>query len=203
MDFEIELCRSRKLGLVLGKIIESLALIAEQLDKPTPNFVLEPSDFMVPNDISDTVQNIFVHLVRNSIDHGIESPEERSKQGKTIEGNIVIHAKKENGNIVCELKDDGRGLNMERMREKALELGMTLDSITDDDLAEVIFHSGFSTAEKLTTVSGRGVGMDAVRKFAEDLGGQVTLELLSERDEKGYCPFSTVVKLPTEMPQSS
>ncbi|NYT61988.1 chemotaxis protein CheA [Alcaligenaceae bacterium] len=116
------------------------------------------------------------HLVRNSIDHGIESPEKRLEAGKSPEGNMLLSAQHHGGQIVIEVSDDGAGLNRERILKKAMAQGMAVtESTPDDDLWQLIFAPGFSTAEKVTDISGRGVGMDVVRRNIQGMGGHIQL----------------------------
>ncbi|MDS1141102.1 chemotaxis protein CheA [Pusillimonas sp. SM2304] len=131
------------------------------------------------------------HLVRNSIDHGIESPEARKAVGKSPEGNMVLSAQHHGGQIVIEVSDDGAGLSRERILKKALSQGMAVSENTpDDELWQLIFAPGFSTAEKVTDISGRGVGMDVVRRNIQGMGGHIQL---SSRPGQGT---STRIVLP-------
>jgi two-component system chemotaxis sensor kinase CheA len=117
------------------------------------------------------------HLVRNSIDHGIETPEKRRAAGKPEKGTITLRAFHQGGNIVLEVVDDGAGLSRERILAKARSQGMTVpDSIPDQELWHLIFAAGFSTAEVVTDVSGRGVGMDVVKRNIQALGGSVEID---------------------------
>ncbi|WP_395300427.1 chemotaxis protein CheA [Enterobacter sp. ECC-175] len=114
------------------------------------------------------------HLVRNSLDHGIEEKEVRVAKGKSAVGNLTLSAEHHGGNIVIEVSDDGAGLNREKILARARAQGMTLsDSMSDDDVWMLIFAAGFSTAESVTDVSGRGVGMDVVRRNILAMGGHV------------------------------
>jgi len=114
------------------------------------------------------------HLVRNSLDHGIEEKEVRVAKGKSAVGNLTLSAEHHGGNIVIEVSDDGAGLNREKILAKARAQGMTLsDSMSDDDVWMLIFAAGFSTADSVTDVSGRGVGMDVVRRNILAMGGHV------------------------------
>ncbi|MCM7512662.1 chemotaxis protein CheA [Enterobacter hormaechei] len=114
------------------------------------------------------------HLVRNSLDHGIEEKEVRVAKGKPVTGNLTLSAEHHGGNIVIEVSDDGAGLNREKILAKARAQGMTLsDTMSDDDVWMLIFAAGFSTAESVTDVSGRGVGMDVVRRNILAMGGHV------------------------------
>ncbi len=114
------------------------------------------------------------HVVRNSIDHGIESPEERVKAGKPETGTIVMRATHRGGSVIIDVTDDGRGLDRQRIIEKGRELGMDAhESMTDEQAWGLIFEAGFSTAKEVTSLSGRGVGMDVVRRNITSLGGSV------------------------------
>ncbi|AEC19290.1 chemotaxis protein CheA [Pusillimonas sp. T7-7] len=116
------------------------------------------------------------HLVRNSIDHGIETPEARMAAGKDPEGHMTLSAQHHGGQIVIEVSDDGAGLNRERILKKAMAQGMAVTENTpDEELWQLIFAPGFSTADKVTDISGRGVGMDVVRRNIQGMGGHIQL----------------------------
>jgi two-component system chemotaxis sensor kinase CheA len=116
------------------------------------------------------------HLVRNSIDHGIESPEKRLAAGKSERGTVILRASQQGGSIVVEVTDDGAGLNRERILAKAHENKLPVnDAMPDSDVWQLIFAPGFSTAAEVTDVSGRGVGMDVVRRNISDLGGRIEI----------------------------
>jgi two-component system chemotaxis sensor kinase CheA len=122
------------------------------------------------------------HLVRNSIDHGIEDGETRLAKGKSARGNLILSAEHQGGNIVIEVIDDGAGLNREKILARAVSQGMDVsENISDEEVWMLIFAPGFSTAEKVTDVSGRGVGMDVVKRNIQDMGGYV--EIRSEKDK--------------------
>ncbi|YCH30592.1 chemotaxis protein CheA [Erwinia sp. D4-22] len=122
------------------------------------------------------------HLVRNSLDHGIESSEERVAKGKSAVGNLTLSAEHQGGNIVIEVSDDGAGLNREKILARAQSQGMAInENISNEDVWMLIFAAGFSTAEKVTDVSGRGVGMDVVRRNIQEMGGHV--EIASEQNK--------------------
>ncbi len=117
------------------------------------------------------------HLVRNSLDHGIESPENRMAAGKSAVGNLILSAEHQGGNICIEVTDDGAGLNRERILAKALSQGMAVnENMTDEEVGMLIFAPGFSTAEQVTDVSGRGVGMDVVKRNIQEMGGHVEIK---------------------------
>ena len=114
------------------------------------------------------------HLVRNSIDHGIEMPEQRVAAGKEAEGVLTLSAQHQGGHIIIEVSDDGAGLNREKILKKAMQQGLvTNENIPDEELWQLLFAPGFSTAEKVTEISGRGVGMDVVRRNIQGMGGHV------------------------------
>lgn len=147
----------------LGKKIElKLSGEATELDKTVMEKIGDP----------------LVHLVRNSIDHAIEMPADRLAVGKPETGVIHLNAYHEGGNIVIEIKDDGAGLNTERIMQKAKERGLVHEGefLPEDKIHELIFRPGFSTAEQISDVSGRGVGMDVVRRNINDLGGVVEVK---------------------------
>lgn len=117
------------------------------------------------------------HLVRNSLDHGIESPENRLAAGKSAVGNLILSAEHQGGNICIEVTDDGAGLNRDRILAKAISQGMAVnENMTDEEVGMLIFAPGFSTAEQVTDVSGRGVGMDVVKRNIQEMGGHVEIK---------------------------
>ncbi|MGD8110393.1 chemotaxis protein CheA [Vibrio sp. TRT 17S01] len=139
--------------------------------------------------VLERIVDPLVHLVRNGIDHGIEQPEQRLNQGKPEQGTIELNAFHQGGSIVIEVKDDGAGLNCETLWNKALEKGVLApdtrrEEMTDKQVMNLIFAPGFSTAEQVSDISGRGVGMDVVKRNIEELGGHI--EVNSELG-KGCC----------------
>ena len=141
--------------------------------------------------VIEKIVDPLVHLVRNSIDHGLEAPEDRRAAGKDETGTIHLSAMHQGGHIVIEVTDDGRGLNRDKILQKAVERNLPIgENPTDAQVWELIFHPGFSTADKLTDVSGRGVGMDVVRKNIQALGGSVDI-----RSETGK-GSTMVIRLP-------
>jgi two-component system chemotaxis sensor kinase CheA len=123
------------------------------------------------------------HLVRNSLDHGIETPELRLAKGKDATGQLLLSAQHHGGNIVIEVSDDGAGLNREKILAKAMQQGLAVsDAMPDDEVWQLIFAPGFSTAEQVTDISGRGVGMDVVKRNIQEMGGHVEI---SSREGRG------------------
>ncbi|MCK1992458.1 chemotaxis protein CheA [Peribacillus muralis] len=135
--------------------------------------------------VIDEIGDPLVHLLRNAMDHGIETPEERLAKGKNEEGEIQLKAYHSGNHVFIEIDDDGAGINKERVLNKALSNGIitkeTAATLTDKQIYELIFASGFSTAETISDVSGRGVGLDVVKNTIESLGGSVTID--SKEDE--------------------
>ncbi|ADV27317.1 CheA signal transduction histidine kinase [Pseudoxanthomonas suwonensis 11-1] len=139
----------------------------------------------------EKIADPLVHLVRNSIDHGLEMPDARKAAGKDETGTITLAASHQGGHIVIEVADDGRGLNRAKILAKAAERGLAIpDNPTDAQVWDLIFQPGFSTADQVTDLSGRGVGMDVVRKNIQALGGEVQLESAEGRGTR------VVIRLP-------
>lgn len=130
--------------------------------------------------VLEKIGDPLVHLVRNSVDHGIEMPEKRKAAGKSVTGTVFLEAYHKGGSITVEVGDDGGGLNKERILQKARDRGLVgaTDTLSDSEINDLIFMAGFSTAETTTDISGRGVGMDVVRRNIKELGG--TIEVRSE-----------------------
>ncbi|EEW1560186.1 TPA: chemotaxis protein CheA [Escherichia coli] len=152
----------RDLAGKLGKQVElTLVGSSTELDKSLIERIIDP----------------LTHLVRNSLDHGIELPEKRLAAGKNSVGNLILSAEHQGGNICIEVTDDGAGLNRERILAKAASQGLTVsENMSDDEVAMLIFAPGFSTAEQVTDVSGRGVGMDVVKRNIQEMGGHVEIQ---------------------------
>ncbi len=141
-------------------------------------FVTEGDDTELDKTVVDQISDPLVHMVRNAADHGIETPEERVAAGKPAEGIVKLRAYQQGGNVYIELQDDGRGLNRKRILEKAVERGLVTPEATptDSEICNMIFLPGFSTATEVTDVSGRGVGMDVVRRNVEALQGSISIK---------------------------
>jgi two-component system chemotaxis sensor kinase CheA len=151
--------------------------LSSKLDKKI-ELKLSGENTEVDKTVIELISDPLVHLIRNSLDHGIEMPADRIAAGKPETGTINLNAYHRGGNIVIEVIDDGKGLNKEVLKNKAIEKGLIEEDaiLTDKQTFELIFHAGFSTAEKLTDVSGRGVGMDVVRKNIQALGGNIEID---------------------------
>ncbi|MBR8318294.1 MULTISPECIES: MCP four helix bundle domain-containing protein [Burkholderia cepacia complex] len=188
------------IGEALGGVIESLPSLAAELGKPAPVVHIDSHGQRVRSEIVATLKNVFMHLLRNAIDHGIESSDARRAAGKPASGTIDIAVGVGGGELWFVLADDGRGLALDRIRGIARERGW-IDAgneaaLSDEDVAELIFRPGFSTAQTVTEVSGRGVGMDAVRNFLKRDGGDIALRFTDDRVGAPYRAFETIVSLP-------
>jgi two-component system chemotaxis sensor kinase CheA len=140
-------------------------------------------DTEIDRNMVDQIYEPLVHMIRNAVDHGIEPPDERVRLGKPPYGTIFLSAEQKGGNIVIDIKDDGKGLDVDKIRKRAIERGLIQpdDKLEESALFELIFHPGFSTKDEVTDVSGRGVGMDVVKRTVEELRGKI--EIKSKRGE--------------------
>jgi two-component system chemotaxis sensor kinase CheA len=138
---------------------------------------IEGERVRVDTGIGENARDVLTHLVRNAIDHGIEPPAARAAQGKSPEGTIVLRAAQNGNQVVIQIADDGAGFNLSKIRDRARQLGRAnAEGLSTEELHQLVFEPGFSTAEKVTALSGRGVGMDVVRRCVEDLHGTVDVE---------------------------
>lgn len=153
--------------------------LAKDLGKKI-NLNMSGEDTEVDRTVIDEIGDPLIHLIRNSIDHGIESPEERSKVGKKEAGTVNLRAYPDGNTVVIEVEDDGDGINIDRVSQKAINKGIItqqdLENMKQNEIVELLFHPGFSTAEKVTDLSGRGVGLDVVKTKIESLGGIVEVQ---------------------------
>ncbi|HUK25761.1 MAG TPA: chemotaxis protein CheA [Terriglobales bacterium] len=172
--------------LPVGTIFSRLPRIVHDIANASGKQIhveMSGEDTELDKTVLEGMMDPLTHLVRNSADHGIGTPEERRAAGRPEQGIIRIAARHEGGNVVIEVSDDGNGLNLARIREKAMERGLMTGSeeLTTEQIQALIFHPGFSTRDTVSEVSGRGVGMDVVRKNVEALGGIVTLKSVEEK----------------------
>lgn len=153
--------------------------LAKDLNKKV-NLEIFGAETELDRTVIDEIGDPLVHLLRNSLDHGIESPAERKKAGKPEEGTIFLRAYHSGNHVFIEVKDDGAGINKEKVLKKAIERGIVnpanADSMTDKQIYELLFASGLSTAEVISDISGRGVGLDVVKSKIESLGGSVSVD---------------------------
>ncbi|MFC6904534.1 chemotaxis protein CheA [Halalkalicoccus tibetensis] len=167
----------------LEKVVSNLPRLVRDLAREEDkriDFSMDGEDVELDRTILSELSDPLMHILRNSIDHGIEPPGERSEAGKPETGTIELRATRDRDNVVIELEDDGRGLDREAIEAKAVETGIhterELATLEASEVYELIFHPGFSTAEEVTDVSGRGVGMDVVHSTVERLDGRIDVE---------------------------
>ncbi|MES2744876.1 MAG: ATP-binding protein [Bdellovibrionota bacterium] len=187
-------------------IIDEIGMVkklSEDLGKPMPELYINEIDFQVSEECKVMLRKVFVHLFRNSIDHGLESEVGRRAEGKDISGQISIQAVRSTDNRSYRIRysDDGQGLRLDKILQKALDLGLADHShnYSDQEIADLIFESGLSTASRGSSFSGRGVGMDAVRSFLKQGGGSISIQLDRSTEGKGR-PFAFIIDVPLQTP---
>lgn len=161
--------------------------LSKELDKDVVLHI-EGEETELDRTVIDEIGDPLIHLIRNAIDHGIESPSERERYGKSKQGNIYLKAYHDGNHVVIELEDDGSGINIEKVLSKAAEQGLLIERRSDNqintDTLNLLFNPGFSTTEKITDLSGRGVGLDVVKTKIESLGGMVNINTNKKKGTK-------------------
>ncbi len=171
--------------------------IAQDLGREIPDFTIESPDILITSSQELALKNAFIHILRNALDHGIETPEVRLSQGKPARGKLLARAEVVDGRIVIDFKDDGKGLDIGRIRDICRLNGLGNRQRQAQELAELIFEAGFSTTEVVSLTSGRGVGLSAVRQFLEGELGTVSIILDSKLDGPGeFYEFTLRLALP-------
>ncbi|MBI1244025.1 MAG: response regulator [Alphaproteobacteria bacterium] len=185
--------RMQPIGNAWSKLPRLIRDLSHELGKKI-DLQMHGQDTELDRQVLELIKDPLTHLVRNCADHGLERPEERRAAGKPETGRVNLNAFHEGGHIIIEISDDGRGLNIDKIKQKAIQNGVCSEAeaagLSDQQVAQFIFKAGFSTAAVVTSVSGRGVGMDVVRTNIEKIGG--TVELKFQRG-KGT---SFVIKIP-------
>jgi two-component system chemotaxis sensor kinase CheA len=170
--------RMQPIGNAWSKLPRIVRDISVELGKKI-SLDMRGNETELDRQVLDLIKDPLTHMVRNSADHGIETPVERTALGKPDEGTILLNAFHEGGHIIIEISDDGKGLNIDKIRQKAIEKNVATEdqirNMTEKQIQQFIFAAGFSTAEKVTSVSGRGVGMDVVRTNIEKIGGTIEM----------------------------
>lgn len=168
--------RMQPIGNAWSKLPRLVRDLGQELGKKI-DLVMSGADTELDRQILESIRDPLTHMVRNSGDHGIEAPEDRREAGKPEHGTIRLSARHEGGHIIVEVSDDGRGLSTSRIRAKAIQNGLAteaqIDGMSEQQIQQFIFRPGFSTAAQVTSVSGRGVGMDVVRTNIEKIGGAI------------------------------
>ncbi|CDZ30091.1 chemotaxis protein CheA [Neorhizobium galegae] len=168
--------RAQPVKPVFQRMSRIVREVADMVGKSI-RLVTEGENTEVDKTVIDKIAEPLTHMIRNAVDHGIETPEKREAAGKDPEGTIKLTAKHRSGRILIELADDGAGINRERVRQKAIDNDIIAAdaNLSDDEIDNLIFMAGFSTADKISDISGRGVGMDVVKRSIQALGGRISI----------------------------
>ncbi len=176
---EVMSMRMTPMAFVFRRFPRMVRDLAKRFGKKV-EFIIEGEETEIDRSILDKLGDPLVHLLRNAIDHGIETPEERVAKGKPEEGHLWLRAYAEGNYVFIEVEDDGRGIDPDKVKQKAIEKGLIspeeAETLTKREIYELLFRPGFSTAEKVTDVSGRGVGLDVVKAVIEQLGGSIEIQ---------------------------
>ncbi len=160
----------------LPRVVRDVAIY----DKKEVEFVIEGGETELDRSVMDGLNDPLLHLIRNAVNHGIESPDDREKVGKPRKGYVKLSAHRDRDNVIIELIDDGAGINVEKVKSKAVERGLitqeVADTLTTEQAVDLLFQPGFSTADKISDISGRGVGLDVVKRSIESLKGSIRVE---------------------------
>jgi len=180
-DLQDQIMKARMLPIetVLNRFPRMVRDLAQKINKEI-NLQLEGGETELDRSVIEVIGDPLLHILRNSIDHGIEAPADREAAGKTPAGNVTVRARHQENHIVIEIEDDGRGIDVERVKAKAVSNGLitaeAAERMSEKDALQLIFASGLSTAAQVSEISGRGVGMDIVRSNLVKLGGIIDLE---------------------------
>ena len=177
--------RTQPVKSVFQRMPRLVRELANQTNKQV-RLVVDGEGTEVDKTVIERLSEPLTHMIRNAIDHGLETPSERTTAGKPAEGTVRLSAEHRGGRIVIEVTDDGRGINRERVRAKAIERGLlsAAATLSDEETDNLIFMPGFSTASHISDISGRGVGMDVVRRNILDLGGRVAISSVPQKGSK-------------------
>lgn len=187
--------KQQTLDQILEPLILSVEDICKELTKPTANVSVSANDIQISHDKKQVLVDSMTHIIRNSLDHGIESSDIRLDKGKPSMGTIKIQAFEHNQTIRIVVEDDGQGLNLALLKKKGVESQQINAEANDSDVANLIFGAGVSTAQTVTNLSGRGIGMDAVKSFLKGEGGLIEIEFTGPRSDSGYRPFKYIITL--------
>jgi signal transduction histidine kinase len=181
----------------LEEMFMEVARLAKDLGKPVPQVQISELAFGISPEGEELLQNVLLHLLRNSMDHGLEMESERIANGKNGRGLITVSLQVLGEQLEIVLADDGRGLAISRILNRYQEIGSkSPPSLSIDETAQLIFHDGLSTSQVTTSISGRGVGMGAVRSYLENAGGSIVIRPSGPLSEGGYLPFAFVLTIP-------
>jgi chemotaxis protein histidine kinase CheA len=190
------------LPTLMEDIFLDVRSLAKDLDKPIPQAMFQIPSILVRQQAEELLRHTFVHLLRNALDHGIESPAERTRSGKDTTGHLYLTGEVGRDHVTLWFEDDGRGLNLRRLQGIARERQLLSEDAAADATAcaELIFRDGISTAQTVTSISGRGMGMAAVRSYIEEAGGSIHVELKSSAPMNNEAlPFRLRLELPLNL----
>ncbi|MFW7382106.1 MAG: 7TM diverse intracellular signaling domain-containing protein [Oligoflexus sp.] len=190
---KLRLLTAHTLQRTLAAEFAKIPALAQSLGKEVPLVSIENDEFHLDESIEQSIRSVFIHLLRNSLDHGLEGPKERVQIGKTPHGRILVRvASASPDQVEIIYQDDGRGLNLKRIRQNAFErkLYQPAQTASDIEVAHLIFTPEFSTASEVTDISGRGVGMDAVKAYLNQLGGTISIEFLDQKEGADFRHFA-------------
>lgn len=179
LQYSVMDVRLVQVGFLFNKFHRIVRDIAHKENK-TVRLRLEGTETEIDRNILHAISDSLIHLIRNAVGHGIEEPEARKKAGKPEEGTVTISANSESETVVIQIKDDGAGIDIQKIRKKAVEKGLISHAdageMKERDLTKLIFEPGFSTMEQVTAIAGRGVGMDVVKKTLDSVGGSIQVD---------------------------
>ena len=196
LNFLFKTRNTETLESIISKGKDGLPRTCEILGKPVPDLDLSLEDIRIESSIAPIVEDIFVHLLNNSCDHGIAKPEKRKDKGKPAKGTIFVKATMNFESLLIRFYDDGDGLNLGIIKKLGLSKKLIKEDAPAQEIADLIFNPGFSTQYKVSEISGRGVGMDAVQGFIRGQGGNISVELKGEKDANNMVPFEFEITLP-------
>ena len=176
---------------LFAELAVQISTVADRLEKQVPLFKITGEEKKFSGETSDFLKDIFVHLIRNSLDHGIESSDERIRKGKIVQGMLTIDFR---GDTIT-YQDDGAGLNLEKLKSMGLEKGLIEEGASRQTVAELIFNPGLSTADAVSDISGRGIGMDAVKEQIQENQGSIEL-VLDEDYDNSFVGFHFTIQVP-------
>jgi HPt (histidine-containing phosphotransfer) domain-containing protein len=201
---DLRLIGTASITEMLAGVFDSLPGLAKELGKDAPRILIVDNDIRIRTQASELLRNVFMHLCRNAMDHGIEAAAERVAGGKPAAGVISVELRLDQEAFSVRLSDDGRGLAMWRLRAKGIAKGLLPDSgSSDEEVANLAFAAGLSTATAVTEVSGRGVGMDAVKDFLAREGGKIQIRLADVNVGGEFRAFDTLITLPAKFAVSA
>ncbi|CBL45641.1 Putative signal transduction histidine kinase [gamma proteobacterium HdN1] len=192
---------AKTLDVIIADVREAAISVAKEIGRAEPNIVINHGGIFIRNEADRVLNNIFMHLLRNAVDHGIEDAQERLMKGKPEEGSIWINAAIKDGHVSISVIDNGRGLALEKIWDRVRKRNQIPEDTPRPPAAELanhIFSSGFSTRGEISTVSGRGVGLDAVRQFLISVGGNIELLLDQGEETDHFRGFLMLITLPSQ-----